>query len=283
MIDKEQARRHFSQAAKQYDELAVLQQQTGAQLLQRLEYILHQPQRILDIGSGTGIHSQGLQKLYPKAQVIALDFALPMLQQSQKQKRLFNKVQHLCADLEYLPLQDKSIDLIYSNAALQWSNQLEHTFKEWARVLHSGGLLMFSTFGPATLYELKKSWQAVENNPESEHVSQFKDIHEIGDLLLQSGFSEPVIDTEKTTLMYSSVHGLMRDLKGIGATNAQTKRRKGLTGKNRFKKMYQAYEQYRQADGLPATYEIIYGQAWISSQSIKKNSQRVSIKQLKAV
>jgi len=281
MFDKQKTRAAFSKAALKYDELAILQQQTGAQMLQRLQYIKHNPHLIMDIGAGTGIHTRALNKQYPNAQVIALDFALPMLKKIQKPFRLFNKIQCICADMEALPIKTNALDLIYSNAALQWSNHLEQTFKEWFRVLKPGGLLMFSTFGPSTLFELKQAWQAVEEEQNIQsHVNTFTDLHEIGDLLLKAGFSQAVMDIEKTILTYPTVKDLMYDLKGIGANNTQANRRKTLTGKQRLKKMSEYYERFRQDGVLPASYEIIYGHAWIPQKTTQQYSPRVPVQSI---
>jgi malonyl-CoA O-methyltransferase len=137
-----------------------------------------------------------------------------------------------------------------------------------AYAMRSGGLLLFTTFGPDTLKELRQSWQSVDNFP---HSSQYADMHDIGDELMKAGFSQPVMDMEIMTMTYSSVDYLMRDLKDIGASNTDTSRRKGLTGKARMQAFKQAYKQYQQADGLyPATYEVIYGHAWMPDQSLQK-------------
>ncbi len=276
MLDKQQTRLAFSKAATTYDDCAILQQQMGQTMLQRLEYIQHQPKVMIDIGSGTGLHTQALKKFYPNADVIALDFALPMLKKQQKRGFFSKKPLLLCADMEMLPIQSKSVDLIFSNAAVQWSNHLEDTFKEWFRILKPNGLIMFSTFGPSTLYELKQAWQAVEESM-STHVNPFMDLHEIGDLLLKIGFSQPVIDRQENILTYTHVKDLMRDLKGIGAHNTQTNRRKTLTGKKRLAQMIKAYETFRKEGVLPATYEVIYGHAWAANLKQGFEEQRIPV------
>jgi len=262
-IDKRQARRAFSRAAPHYDEVAVLQQEIGQRMLERLQLVRLQPQSILDLGAGTGLAIDGLMRRYPKAQLLALDFALPMLQRARRRGRLLRRPACVCGDLELLPIADASIDLIYSNAALQWSNDLEATFREFLRVLKPGGLLMFTTFGPDTLKELRLAWSAVDGYS---HVSNFPDMHDVGDALLRSRFADPVVDVDRMTLTYPDVDGLMRDLKVLGAHNVTRRRPRGLTGRGRLQAMRAAYEPFRRNGLLPASYEVVYGHAWVPEQ-----------------
>ncbi len=262
-IDKRQARNAFSKAAERYDEASVLQREMGQRLLNRLDLMLIEPKVVLDIGCGTGVATAQLSKRYRKAKVIALDFALPMLLETRKRGSWLRRPRCVCADLEHLPLADNSVDLIYSNAAIQWSNDLDHAFSEFMRVLRPGGLLAFTNFGPDTLKELRQAWAEADGGS---HVGQFVDMHDMGDALLNSGLVEPVLDVDRMVLTYEQVGGLMRDLKMIGANNVNQDRSRGLTGKSRMAAMREAYEQFRCDGRLPASYEVIYGHAWVPEQ-----------------
>ncbi len=262
-IDKIQARIAFERAVDSYDEAAVLQRQTGENMLERLEVVKLQPKVILDVGAGTGVASAALAKRYKKARIVALDFALPMLRHAHRRGSWLRRPLCICADAEQLPLADNSVDLIFSNAAIQWCNDLEYTFAGFQRVLRPGGLLMFSTFGPDTLKELRQAWGAVDGHT---HVSPFPDMHDVGDALMRSGFSDPVVDADRMTLTYEDVRVLMRDLKMIGAHNVTTHRQRGLTGKGRMQAMIKAYETFRSNGRLPASYEVVYGHAWAPEQ-----------------
>ncbi len=262
-LDKREARRAFARAAHRYDEVAVLQREIGQRMLERLDLVHLTPEWILDVGSGTGVATAALSKRYRRARVIALDFALPMLHATRRRGPWLRKPRCICADAEHLPLADMSVDLIYSNATLQWCNDLEHTFREFLRVLRPGGLLMFSTFGPDTLKELRASWSQADAFA---HVSPFLDMHDIGDALVRAHWAEPVMDVDRITLTYQDVHTLMRDLKVLGAHNVLAQRHRGLTGKGRLRRMQQAYEAFRQDGRLPASYEVIYGHAWAPAQ-----------------
>jgi malonyl-CoA O-methyltransferase len=265
-LDKSFVRRSFSKAARTYDDAAFLQREVDDRMAERLDYIKHQPRTILDVGAGTGHGSRKLIGRYPQAHLTALDLALPMLAASRQQapwwKALFPgkpRVGHVCADLERLPLKSGQFDLVWSNLALQWANDPQAALDGFYRVLRPGGLLMFSTFGPDTLKELRQAFSGLDGYT---HLSRFIDMHDIGDMLVRLGFENPVMDMEFITLTYPDLKGLMTELKAIGAHNATAGRRRGLMGRREWQSLEAAYEQFRREDRLPATYEILYGHAW---------------------
>lgn len=259
MIDKQRMRMSFQRAAENYDQAAVLQREIGQRMLERLELIRIDPEILVDIGAGTGVLTAQLVKRYKSARVIALDLAPSMLQQARKHKGWFSKQTFVCGDAENLPLATNSVDMIFSNLTLQWCNTLDAAFAEFRRVLKPGGLLLFSTFGPDTLKELRISWRAADAYT---HVNAFIDMHDIGDALVRAGFADPVMDVERLTVTYPDVFKLMGDLKTLGAHNATAGRAHGLTGKGRVKKMQESYELLRRDGLLPASYEVVYGHAW---------------------
>lgn len=274
MINKALARLSFEKAASTYDAAAVLQREIGNRLLERLDYIHFQPQRILDVGAGTGICSYQLAEQYKESEVFILDFATAMLQQARQKRswrqRWSSRYQYLTGDAASLPLADNSVDMIFSNLALQWCEDLTQVFAEFRRVLKPDGMLLFSTFGPDTLKELNACWQQVDTY---RHVNNFIDLHEVGDALMKSGFSDPVMDMEMITVTYPDVMEIMRDLKQIGAHNVNQERAKGLTGKQAIKKLSAAYELYRNNNVLPVSHEVIYGHAWISGNKDELTDQ----------
>ncbi len=163
-------------------------------------------------------------------------------------------------DAEQLPFADASFDMLFSNLTVQWCSDLEQTFSEFRRVLKPGGVLLYTTLGPDTLKELRTSWAMVDDRV---HVNTFLDMHDVGDAMLRARLAEPVLDTELLTLTYHQCMMLMRDLKDLGAHNINPGRNRGLTGPRKLKAVMEAYERFRQGDGLlPATYEVVYGHAW---------------------
>ena len=264
-IDKREVRRAFSRAAADYDAAAVLQREVCARMLERLEYIKLQPERILDVGSGTGWGTRRLTQRYPSAQLIALDIASGMLQAARGHsgwwQKLFGGAKQIqvCGDMEALPVAANSLDMVWSNLAVQWCNDLPTTFVELKRVLKVDGLLMFSTFGPDTLKELRQAFNGVDQH---NHLNRFTDMHDIGDMLVHSGFAEPVMDMEYITMTYDDVRGVLQDLKAIGAHNATAGRARGLMGRNAWTRLVENYERLRSNGKLPATFEVVYGHAW---------------------
>jgi malonyl-CoA O-methyltransferase len=263
-IDKRQARRNFGRAAKAYDDVAVLQHETGRQMVERLDYMRIEPQAVLDVGCGTGLTTELLLRRFPRARLFALDFALPMLALTRKRGRWLRRPACVCADLDHLPLAPQSVDLVFANASLQWSADPVAVFRDIARVLKPNGLLIFSSFGPGTLRELRAAWADVDGYP---HVHQFIDMHDYGDMLTAGGLADPIMDVERMTLTYTDIDQLMREIKLIGAGNASTDRKRGLMGRERMARLGAAYERFRNVDGrLPVSYEIVHGHAWAPAQ-----------------
>lgn len=260
LLDKRQVARSFSSAAGRYQQVDQLQQTIADRLLDRLDLTKMKPRLVLDLGSGPGTCSTRLAKYYNKASIIETDISHAMLLQASKQApRFFSRRQRICTDAELLGIKSASIDLVFSNLMLQWCDNLDLVLNEIRRILQPNGLFMFSTFGPDTLKELRLSWQAVDENI---HVNNFIDMHDIGDALIRAGMENPVMETERFTLNYKDVYGLMRDLKTLGAHNVNEGRRKTLTGKTRLQNMLGHYEKWRFEERLPATYEVVYGHAW---------------------
>jgi malonyl-CoA O-methyltransferase len=264
-IERGEVRRAFGRAAVGYDAAAELQRRVRDELLSRLDYVTLEPAAVLDLGTGTGHAALALKRRYPASMVVALDLAESMLAEARRRQSLFRRFHRVCADAAALPLRSGTVDLVYSNLMLQWCDVPDGVFAECRRVLRAGGLLSFTTFGPDTLVELRRAWAEADDG--GVHVSRFLDMHDVGDALVRSGFAEPVMDVDRVTLTYAEVRDLMRDLKAIGAHNAASGRRRGLTGKSTFARMVEAYERERRDGRLPATYEVVYGHAWAPATS----------------
>ena len=167
--------------------------------------------------------------------------------------------QFVCGDLNALPLAGVRFDLVWSNLALQWVNDLPRAIAEVRRVLKVGGLFTFTTFGPDTLREIRAAFARVDGHT---HTNRFADMHDIGDMLVAAGFADPVMDMETLTVTYADPAALLRELKHLGATNATRGRPHGLMGRRRFARMTAALEAMRKDGRIPATFEVVYGHAW---------------------
>jgi malonyl-CoA O-methyltransferase len=277
-LDPRSMRRAFERAAATYDASAVLQREVGQRMAERLALVKLQPAVILDAGCGTGDGLSELSTRYPEAFVLGLDIAYGMLDNARRRTaaaiaakrsllgrwlgpRAKSGVEPalVCGDACRLPVAAGSVDLVWSNLTLQWINDAAVAFDEFNRVLRVGGLLMFTTFGPDTLKELRAAFAGIDG---STHVSRFIDMHDLGDMLVQAGFADPVMDMEKLTLTYDDATAMMRELKAIGAHNATIGRPRGLTGRARWQRVLNALEAFRRDGRLPATYEVVYGHAW---------------------
>ena len=261
-VNKTLSRRAFEKAAKAYDEAAILQREVASRLVERLDYMLIEPAVVLDAGVGTGYCGEDLVQRYPDSQVIALDIANAMLEQTRFKLQDNKNISYLASDVESIALADNSVDLIVSSLTVQWCNDYLKAFAEFKRVLKPGGCLLFTSFGPDALKELRHCWAKVDNDS---HVNSFIDMHHVGDALLNAGFENPVMDSEVITVTYKDVYQIMRDLKTIGAHNVLNGRRHSLTGKKRLQAMVAEYETFRENDVLPMSYEIVYGHAWVEA------------------
>ena len=259
MFDPTLVRRHFDQAAPRYEAHDWLQWEVARRLVEQPQLADLQPARIVDAGCGTGRLTEWLKQRWPKAQVVGVDWAPRMAALTRRRSRWRRPLDVLCADLGALPLPDRSVDLLVCSLALQWCNDVPAVFNSWRRVVRPGGLVLFASFGPDTLKELRAAWASVDRRP---HVSQFPDLQQMGDWLLASGFRDPVMSGEHLLATYADPMDLMRELKGLGAHNSDTQRARGLTGKQALQRMRAAYRSFYQQGRAPATWEIVYGAAW---------------------
>lgn len=274
-LDQRAIKRAFARAAGTYDAAAVLQREVGMRMAERLNLVKLIPAAILDGGCGTGEALRELGLRYPSAHRTALDLAFPMVTVARARFRERQSVltravaalggrggapvSFLTGDLGALPFRAGSFELVWSNLALQWISDLPRALAEVHRVLRVGGLASFTTLGPDTLQELRAAFRRTDENP---HVNRFADMHDVGDMLVEAGFGDPVMHMERITLTYDDPMAMMRDLKAIGATNATNARARGLLGRRHWANVLRALDGMREGGRIPATFEILYGHAW---------------------
>ncbi|WIM05215.1 MAG: methyltransferase domain-containing protein [Candidatus Nitricoxidivorans perseverans] len=243
----------FSASAGSYDEAAALARETGRRMAKRLDFVNLSPRRMADVGCATGDGIRELQRRYPRALPLAVDFAFPMLAAVRSRMPLLARLRGMTprlvnADVRTLPLASGCLDLAWSNLMLHWLDDPLPAFAELNRALAPGGLLTFAMLGPDTLKELRAAGAT--------GIRRFPDMHDVGDLLLAAGFADPVTDMEMIALTYASPRGLLRDQRHLGV-------RDGLLGHLPRRDWRRVFDAWERVDGrLPASFEIIYGHAW---------------------
>ncbi len=271
-------RRSFDRAAASFDGAAALPREIADRMSERLALMRLPVARILDAGCGTGHGARLLHRRYRGALIVELDLSENMLRHAPARRGLIARWIEwrarrvtVCADIQQLPLTAGSVDLVWSNLALHWVEDLAASLAQLHRVLRPGGLLMFSTLGPDTLWELRAASPA-----DAFRVNAHLDMHDIGDMLVGCGFADPVMDMENITLTYADVGGLLHDLKVHGSIGLAEPLRTHLGGRQHYRALPSRYEQFRGKDErLPATFEVIYGHAWKPQPKVSPTGRRV--------
>lgn len=251
-LAKSRIKQSFAKAASTYDGVAELQRQVGRELL-RLVDIKECQGVLLDLGCGTGFLTSELVAGANHGSMIAVDIAHAMLKTTRGKLAKESTLNYVCADAEFLPFTSGSVEHLFSNLALQWCHNLPAVFCDIKRVLKPEGQLVFSTFGPKTLQELKSAWATVDNY---NHVNEFYSQKDIQQFLQQAGFKDIQIVSHSYVPTYPSVKLLMQELKGLGAQQVSG-RNKSMTTKTAMQKMFIAYEDLRVNTQIPATFEVI--------------------------
>jgi malonyl-CoA O-methyltransferase len=259
-IDLAAVRRNFRRVAATCGAADFLAREIDARMQERLDYVRLAPTLILDSGCGPGLSLAGLQARYPQASCLGLDQEPAMLARPlppQEGGLPIPSPLFVAAQAERLPLRARCVDLFWSNLLLPWLADPALFFQEALRCLKVDGLLMFSTLGPDTLKELRGGFLDA-----FVHTQHFFDLHDLGDMLLAVGFTDPVMDMEIITLTYADLDALIADIRACGAVCAMRERRRGLAGRAFRHNLERHYETLRRDGRLPATLEILYGHAW---------------------
>jgi malonyl-CoA O-methyltransferase len=281
--DSRRLRRIFDRRAATFGEVAFLPREIAQRMRERLDYIKVAPSSVLDAGCGAGEDIPALRERFPEAPVFGSDLSHGMLTRalhhdaSDTSWRRFLPAslgkalgargpRFAQADFSALPFASGAFEFIWSNLALHWHSRPDLVFPEWQRVLKVNGLLMFSTLGPDTLKELRGAYAEVEaahGVASRKHVIDFVDMHDLGDMLVESGFEIPVMDQETLTITYKSPESLLADVRRWGAYPFEREALSGAAARRLHKALLAALEARRRADGTIAlTFEVIYGHAW---------------------
>lgn len=268
-LSRQSCLRAFETVASCYENADVVAQTTGEELLSRLDLVARPPAVIIDVGAGSGRHVGPLLRRYPNARLVLLEPCASLLDRFKPglidRLRWRSRITRLHGFAESIEIDDASVDLVFANQSLQWC-ELEPTLAEFRRILRPSGLLSFATVGPDTLHELRVAWQQVCGPEAAEsRLHRFLDMHDLGDALIQAGFSEPVMDMDYLTLTYADAQAMFVDLRSCGARNARSDRPRALTGKALFNQYVEKLNAQRDSSGrIPLTFELVYGQAWVA-------------------
>ncbi len=266
-IDTRLARRRFDAISGERP-LALLEREVARRMAERLDYIRITPAVIADVGCGDGADLAVLGERYPQALRVGVDFATSRLSLARPRggllKRLLGRARDpaqplaIAAHAHTLPLARASVDMAWSNLTLNWLSDPQPALAELHRILAVDGMLMFSTLGPDTLKELRHAF----DDAAGRRVHRFIDMHDIGDVLVRTGFGDPVMDMEVITLTYPDIDTLLDDLRRSAWNNASIARPRGLTGRQTWQRMRERLQAQFRNGRLPTTFEVVQGHAW---------------------
>lgn len=230
------------------------------ELLERLAAVKIEPRTVVDLGCGDGHATRVLQGMYRRALVIGVDRAPGAVRA--RGWRPGRRPRAVRAALARLPLPDASVDLLYSNLLFRRQHEPQALFTELRRVLRPGGVLMFSTLGPDTLWELRAAWAAVDGRVQ---LPELTDMHDIGDALLAAGLRDPVMDVDRLRRDYPDLRALLRTARTLGAPGVAAGRPRGLTGRGTLERLRAAWPVSADGGSVPASWEVVFGHAWGAS------------------
>jgi malonyl-CoA O-methyltransferase len=264
--------------------------EVGQRMVQRLEWIKQQPSSWVNwraLNSGAKLHAQ-IANLYPNSKQIVAPASMESAQSAHYLianqgglKSLLGKLQGK-AQAMVQPVADDAAQMVWANMALHAEPEPAATVKEWYRMLAVDGFLMFSCLGPDTARELRNVYQQLGWPPISQPLT---DMHDWGDLLVSTGFAEPVMDMERIVLTFESPERALQELRGLGR-NLHPARIAGLRGKAWKKQLLLAMDaQMRNAQGqIELTFEITYGHAFKPAPRIKMSSESaISMRDMRAM
>ncbi|HUH87300.1 MAG TPA: methyltransferase domain-containing protein [Pusillimonas sp.] len=269
-LDPAHVIRQFARRAP-LDKAQFLYGEIAQRMLQRLSYIKLAPQAVVDAGCGGGHALEPLRARYAGISYTGIDSCPALVKAATERhgarpslwQKLRNKptpaAQFLTTDMAATGLLPESQDLVWSNMALHWHHRPHEALAEWRRILRTGGLVMFSCLGPGSFKELR---EAVGAAGIATAMPQFVDMHDFGDLLIEHGFADPVMDQEVLTLTYRSADKLLDDLRILGG-NPSLGRTPHLVGRGWRQRLLDALESRRNLDGtIHLSLEVAYGHAW---------------------
>ncbi|HET6421736.1 MAG TPA: methyltransferase domain-containing protein [Geobacteraceae bacterium] len=261
-IDRNRVKLSFGRQAHDYDKHAEIQKNVIGRFPEILLGGVACPDRILDMGTGTGMLLERISGIFPDARLYGIDLALDMTRVARRNVPDGRMADFLAADAELLPFADGAFGLVVSTSTFQWMDMLGPAFEEAFRVLEDGGTFCFALFGESTLHELKSSYRralASFGRPGEDRTHTFHTVRQVGESLARAGFVDCSATSEKYLEHHDNVPALLRSIKNIGAGSAARVPLPGLAGRRVLQGMIDSYVSlYRSEGKIPATYEVIY-------------------------
>jgi SAM-dependent methyltransferase len=272
LYDRRAWRAHRERAARA-GPVEFLHAEVADRLLDRLDVINREFAVALDLGARDGGLGRALAERRGTGRVVAAEPAAAFVAHAPSPR--------LAADPELLPFRDASFDLIASTLILHWTSDLPGALVQLRRVLRPDGLLLAALFGGRTLIELRTvlfEAELAEDGGVSPRVSPSVDLGDAAALLQRAGFALPVADSETITVTYPDILALLRDLRGMGETNALAARRHASLRRATLARAATLYaDRFGDAEGrIPATFEIIFLCGWAPDASQPKSLPRGS-------
>ncbi len=266
VFDPHLLRLRRSRAATNFARHDFLVREVGDRLVDRLADISRTFTCALDLGCHGLSLFDGTAPALADASIVRTDASAAML------NRLHAGGLRVVADEAMPPFADGAFDLIVSNMALHWVNDLPGALIQLRRMLRPDGLLLAALAGGATLHELRACLVAAEAETRGGarmRVSPFADLRDLGGLMQRAGFALPVVDSEEITVTYADPIALMRDLRGMGQTNAMAARPRTPLTRATVQRAAELYAQeFAQPDGtIPATFEVMFLHGWAPAPS----------------
>jgi len=224
-------------------------------LLERLDYIKISPKKILTVGPIIAPVKFALQNRFKEAAIIEVEAGCTIFQN----------------------LEDSSIDFVFLHFALFSTNSPKDLIASCHRVLRQEGLFLFMDCGPDAFAELRYCFSKID---QQHHFYHYYDMHDVGDWLKKSYFSDPVMDRDDITFHYKTIKKIIDDLRKIGLMNAYENRSRGLISTQKWSVFENTYERLKQEGYYPVTLELICGHGWKAMPPDQKNEFYVNVEDI---
>jgi malonyl-CoA O-methyltransferase len=263
-----------------------LHSEVGQRMAQRLDIIKKPPAAWANWAAGRGgldVHRQ-ISLKYPKSKVYLPDVSVNRSYNAMKNiaKKWWNPARLTAPVVSPQAPTEAQVNMVWANMLLHTSANPQDVIAQWYRALAVDGFVMFSCLGPDTCIELRRLYESLAFPPPS-HT--YTDMHDWGDMLVQAGFAEPVMDMERIRLTFASPARLIEELRGLGR-NLHPQRHAGLRTPAWRKALELEMTKHMQGqDGqLGLTFEVIYGHAFKPAPRIKLSEHSaVSLSDMRAM